>query len=108
MSRLERRNMRLFIVRGFNRLRFLVRVLSASEKLFLDMVLDAGMHRVDRTTHANIGNRSLSLRLHHDRMWNSLLVSPSTHYLISPSVTLCFMYASYSLSTLALKAAAAS
>ncbi len=108
MSRLERRNMRLFIVRGFSRLRFLVRVLLVSEKLFSDMALDAGMHRVDRTTCASIGNRSLPLRLHHDRTWNSPLVSPSAHCLISPSVTLCFMYALYSLSTLALKAAAAS
>ncbi len=99
--------MRLFIVRGFSRLRFLVRVLLAFEKLFSDMALDAGMHRVDRMTCASIGNRSLPLRLHHDITWNSALASPSAHYFISPSVTLCFMYASYSLSTLAFRAAAA-
>ncbi len=108
MSRLERRNMRLFIVRGFNRLHFLVRVLPASKKLFSNMALDVGMHRVDRTTRANIGNMSLPLRLHHDRTWNSPLASPLAHCFISPSVTLCFMYASYSLSTLALRATTAS
>ncbi len=108
MSRLERRNMRLFINWGFSRLCFLVRVLSASKKLFSDMALDAGMHRVDRMTRASIGNRSLPLRLHHDRTWNSSLVSPSAHRLISPLMTLCFMYALYSLLTLALKAATTS
>jgi len=101
---IRRRNMRLFIIWGFSRLCFLVRVLSASKKLFSDMALDVGMHRVDRTTRASIGNRSLPLRLHHDRTWNSPLASPSAHCLISPSMTLCFMYASYSLLTLALKA----
>jgi hypothetical protein len=63
--------MRLFIVWGFSQLRFLVKVLPASEKLFSDMALDAGMHMVDRTTRAIIGNMSLPLRLHHDRTWNS-------------------------------------
>lgn len=68
MSRLEIKNMRLFIVRGFSRLRLLVKMLPASEKLFLDMALNVSMHMMDHATRVSIGNRSMSLLLQPNKM----------------------------------------
>jgi hypothetical protein len=87
MSRLERRNMRLFIVRGFSRLHFLVRVFTDVR----EVVLGHGARCRDAQggSHDSRQYREqvLVLSLHHDKTWNSTLATPSAHCLISPSVS---------------------
>ncbi len=74
-SWLERRKRRALRVFGCNLLRLLLRVLLALEKVHSDMELDAGMHKMARTTRARIGNLSDFTR-HHGNRPTSCLTSP--------------------------------
>jgi hypothetical protein len=83
-SWLDRRKRRALRVLGCNSLRLLLRVLLALEKVHSDMELDAGMHKMARTTRAIIGNLSNFTR-HHGNRQMSCLTSPSSRALFHVS-----------------------
>jgi hypothetical protein len=83
-SWLERRKRRALRVLGCNPLHLLLRILPTLEKVHSNMELDAGMHKMARTTRARIGNLSDFTR-HHGNRPASCLISPSSRALFHVS-----------------------